>query len=206
MLQNIGFDLSGITGHLLHKTWMLQRTYNWHLMMPHDIGGNIGYLISQYCQEVRFGDYTMSELATMRYGAYQRFYAGLQDIDKVTLSFLVPIDNSVYSYFAGWSELIVDKRGYYHPKNEYKKNIYAIMYDRTSIQSTKFMMKGTFPITKVRADLSYRSEDVLRLNVTLSVDTIEPSSFIGSIREAATGLLGGAIGGVSKAAGNLFGG
>lgn len=188
-MQNIGFDLSGVGGNFLRRSWMLQRTFNWQLIMPHDFRGNLGFLVSQYCQDVDFGDYRMSELSTMRYGAYQRFYAGLQDISAVTLTFLVPVDNSVYDYFYAWSELIVDKQGYYHPKNEYKKNIFAIMYDRTGIQATKFTLKGVFPINKAAAGLSYSSEGILTLKMTLSVDSIEPSSFLGSIRSAVTGVV-----------------
>jgi len=189
MAQNIGFDLSGIGGSFLRRSWMLQRTFNWQLIMPHDFRGNLGFLVSQYCQDVDFGDYHMSELSMMRYGAYQRFYAGLQDISSVTLTFLVPVDNSVYDYFYSWSELIVDKRGYYYPKNTYKKNIFVMMYDGTGIQATKFTLKGVFPTNKAAAGLSYSSEGVLTLKMTLSVDSIEPSSFLGDVRSAVTGVV-----------------
>ena len=200
-MQTIGFDLAGIGGNLLRRTWLLQRTYNWQLIMPHDFKGNIGFLVSQYCQDVNFGDYTMSQLSMLRYGAYQRFYAGLQDISSVTLTFLVPVDNSVYDYFYSWSELILDAQGYYHPKNNYKKNIFAIMYDRTGIQATKFTLKGVFPINTVAAGLSYNSENILTLTMNLSIDSIEPSSFLGDIRSGVTGAIQGALGGVTGALG-----
>lgn len=194
MPQRIGFDLSGIGGNLLRRTWMLQRTFNWQLIMPHNFRGNVGFLVSQYCQEVRFGDYSMRDLSKVRYGPYQRSYPGLQDIDSAALTFLIPIDNSVYDYFYSWSELIVDVHGHYHPKNEYKKNIYIILYDRTSIQSTKFTLKGTFPKTKPRLSLSYASEGIVTLTVELSVDYVEVDSFIGTIREEVTNLLGNVAG------------
>ena len=201
MPQKIGFDLSSLGAGYLQKTWMLQRTFNWQLIMPRNFRGNIGFLVSQYCQDVSFGDYRMSELSTMRYGAYQRFYAGLQSIDSVTLTFLVPIDNSVYDYFYSWSELIVDVHGHYHPKNEYKHPIYIIMYDRTGIQATKFTLKGTFPINKAAAGLSYNSEGVLMLTMRMSVDSIEPSSFLGDIREGITNAIQGVVGKVGGALG-----
>jgi len=205
MPQRIGYDLSGIGGNFLRRTWMLQRTYNWQLIMPHNFRGNIGFLVSQYCQEVRFGDYSMREISKMRYGAKQRFYAGLQDIDSVTLTFLVPIDNSVYDYFYSWSELIVDARGYYYPKNNYKKTIYVILYDRTGIQSTKFILKGVFPKVKPKLALSYASEGIELLPMELSVDYIEPESFIGSIREGVTNLLGNVAGKVKDVIGSIGG-
>lgn len=193
-MQRIGFDLSGIGGNLLRKTWMLQRTYNWQLIMPHNFRGNIGFLVSQYCQDVRFGDYSMRELSKMRYGPYQRSYPGLQDIDSAILTFLVPVDNSVYDYFYSWNELIVDVHGHYHPKNEYKKNIYVILYDRTGVQSTKFVLKGAFPKMKPKLVLSYASEGITTLTMELSVDYIGVESFIGTIREEVTNLLGNIAG------------
>lgn len=200
-MQKIGFDLSGIGGNFLRRTWLLQRTFNWQLIMPHDFRGNIGFLVSQYCQDVNFGDYRMSELSTLRYGAYQRFYAGLQDISSVTLTFLVPIDNSVYDYFYSWSELILDVHGYYHPKNNYKKNIFVIMYDRTGVQATKFTLKGVFPVNKAAAGLSYSSENIVTLTMNLSVDSIEPGSFLGDIRSKVTGGIQNVAGGISGALG-----
>jgi len=203
-MQRIGYDLSGIGGSFFRKIWLLQRTYNWQLIMPHNIRGIIGFLVSQYCQDVRFGDYRMSELSRMRYGPYQRSYPGLHEIESVFLTFLVPIDNSVYDYFYSWYELMVDANGYYHPKNEYKKNIYIIMYDRTGVQSTKFTLKGAFPIMKPpKAVLSYASEGVLTFTVELSVDTIESESFIGAIREAATNILGGVVGKARNVLGSI---
>ncbi|MBE3139285.1 MAG: hypothetical protein IMZ53_01750 [Thermoplasmata archaeon] len=200
-MQNIGFDLSSVGGSFLRRTWMLQRTFNWQLIMPFDFKGNIGFLVSQYCQDVNFGDYSITTVSSMRYGAYQRFYAGLQDISTVTLTFLVPVDNSVYDYFYSWSNLIVDAQGHYSPKNVYKKTIFVMMYDRTGIQATKFALKGTFPLNKVAAGLSYGTEGIVTLTMTLSVDTIEPSSFLGDIRSAVTGVVQGVAKGVTGALG-----
>lgn len=202
-MQRIGFDLSGIGGNLLRKTWMLQRTFNWQLIMPHNFRGNIGFLVSQYCQDARFGDYSMRTLSKMQYGPYQRSYPGLQDIDSVVLTFLIPIDNSVYDYFYSWSELIVDARGHYHPKNEYKKNIYIIMYDRTGVQSTKFTLKGTFPKMKPKVALAYASESIVISTMELSVDYIEVGSFIGTIREEAINLVGNIAGKAKSILGSI---
>jgi len=203
MSQLLSYDLSGVAGNLLRRTWMLQRTYDWQLIMPHNFRGNIGFLVSQYCQDVRFGDYSMRELSILRYGSQQRSYSGLQNIETVTLTFLVPIDNSVYDYFYSWNELIIDVHGHYHPKNEYKRNIYVILYDRTGIQSTKFVLKGTFPIMKPKLVLSYASEAIATLTMELSVDCIEPESFIGSIREEAMNLVGDIAGKAKKMLGSI---
>ena len=172
-MQNLGLDLYGFGANYLTKIWMLQRTYNWQLMMPHDINGMLGYLVSQYCQGIKFGDYNLSDVSTLNYGAEQRFYAGLQSIDNVTLSFLKPTDNLVLSYFYGWYELMIDKDGHYYPKNNYKKNIYVILYNKLGLQSTKFELKGVFVKRKPVYNLTYAEEDILKLEVELSVDNIE---------------------------------
>lgn len=193
-MQTLGLDLSGWGRTAWSKIWVLQRQYIWQLIMPETIRGAIGYLVSQYCQDVRFGDYSMSEISSLRYGPWRRFYAGLHEIDTVTLTFLVPVDNSVYDYFSGWSELVVDEDGYYHPKNKYKKTIFVSLYDRSGVQSVKFTLKGVFPRMKPGFGLSYNSEGILTLPMVLSVDTIEASSLIGSIREGVVNFAGGIAG------------
>lgn len=193
-MQSLGFDLSGIGANLTTKIWMLQRTYNWQLLMPHNINGVLGYLVSQYCQDIRFGDYNISDVVTMKYGAQQRFYAGLQTISVVSASFVVSIDNSLLKYFYGWRELIIDKEGYYHPKNNYKKSIYVILYDRSGIESTKFELVGAFPRTNPIIDLSYASEEALRYRIDFSIDCIESSSLMGSIMGGVTNLAGSVAG------------
>lgn len=217
-MATLGFDLSGAGYSGLTKTWMLQRKYNWQLLLPHNINGNIGFFVSQYCQDIQFGDYGMSTLSQLKYGAFQRFYAGLQDINRVTATFLAPIDNSVLSYFHGWYHLMVDGDGNFYPKNHYKKSMFVAMYDRSYVESVRFELRGVFPVRKPTLDLSYSEEDVLRYVVELSVDRIEMTSLIGSIREGITsvagdmatqtvellGSAGGTIGGAVTASGNIL--
>jgi len=174
-VQNIGFDLHGFGANYLTKVWMLQRTFNWQLVMSHNISGMVGYLVSQYCQDVKFGDYNIATVSTLRYGSEQRFYAELQSIDAVDLTFLMPADGSVLTYFYGWYELMIDKEGYYYPKNHYKKDIYVILYGRTGIQTIKFRLKGAFPKKRPTYQLAYSEEDVLKVRIELSVDNIEVS-------------------------------
>lgn len=217
-MATLGFDLSGAGYSVLTKTWLLQRKYNWQLLLPHNINGNIGFLVSQYCQDVQFGDYGMSALSQLKYGAFQRFYAGMQDVSRVTAVFLAPVDNSVLSYFHGWYHLMVDSSGYYFPKNHYKKSMFVAMYDRSYVESVRFELKGAFPVRKPFVDLSYGVEDVLKYEVELSVDRIEMTSLIGSIREGITtvagdvatktiellGGAGGTVKGALTASGNIL--
>ena len=192
-MASFGLDLSGLGSTLITKTWHLQRAYNWQLMMPHNFGGTIGYLVSQFCQDVVFGDYSIAEMSTVKYGAFQRFYAGMQNIDAVTLLFLVPTDNSVTDYFYAWYEKAVDRYGYYSPSAAYKRSIYLMLYDQTKVESVRFKLKGCFPKSHPVVHPSYIDEGALIAQVTLSVDDVEPSSLIGDIR-----------GGITKAITGLF--
>ncbi len=189
-LQPLGYDLSGIAFSALSKTWLLQREYHWQLFMPHLINGVFGPFISVFCQDVRFGDYSISSLGKIQQGAFQRFYAGLQDISSINLTFITSVDNAVLDYFYGWYHLAIDEQGYYYPKNHYKKNIYVALYDRSGVESVRFNMKGVFPKNKPPIGVSYGSEGMLKLNVVLSVDIIEMFSMIGSIRGAVTNVIG----------------
>jgi hypothetical protein len=133
----------------------------------------------------------------------------MQDISRVTATFLAPVDNSVLSYFHGWYNLMVDSEGYYYPKNHYRKNMVIAMYDRSYVESVRFELRGAFPVRKPTVDLAYSDDDVLRYVVEFSVDRISMTSLIGSIREGITNvagdmatktveLLGGAGGTVGK--------
>lgn len=196
--QPIGFDLSGISFAASSKNWMLQRQFNWQLFMPHTINGVFGPTVSSFCQDIKFGNYSIQTLEKMQQGAFQRFYAGLQSIEGVSISFITSVDNSVLDYFYGWYNLMVDEEGFYYPKHDYAKQIYVSLYDRSGLESARFTLKGCFPKNKPSIPLSYSSEDVLRLNINLSVDSVEMYSLIGSVKGAIQGVLGGAVEKVKK--------
>lgn len=181
-MASFGIDLAGLGSTLITKTWHLQRAFDWQLMMLHNFGGALGYLVSQFCQDITFRDYSVVELSTMKYGAYQRFYAGIQSIEAITLIFLVPTDNSVMDYFYAWYEHMIDKQGYYYPKDNYKRDVYIMLYDRTKLESIRFRLTGCFPMSHPTVHPSYADEGMMMAQVTLSVDRVEPSSLIGSIR------------------------
>lgn len=194
MLENIvpklGYDVSGVGASLKTRTWMLQRTYEWQLLMPHVFSGVVGLAASQYCQDIEFGDYSITEVP-MKHGAFQRFYAGIANIDVVTLTFLKSIDNVVLDYFRAWYNKIVDEDGYYSPKNNYKRNVYVILYDRTGKGSVYFRLVGAFPLFRMpRIRASWADENVLRVLIRLRVDNVESYSIISGIRWGVSNILG----------------
>lgn len=183
--MSFGLDISGLGFFPTSKVWDLQRAYKWSLLMPSNFSGVIGYLVSQYCQDITFGDYSISELSILKSGAFQRFYAGLQTIDSVTLIFLVPSDNSLRDYFYGWYEKMIDKKGYYYPKLNYKRDIYLMFYDQMEVQSVRFLMRGCFPKTHLVEHPSYTEEGVLTAQITLSIDKLEPTGGYQSVARSA---------------------
>jgi len=194
-MATFGFDLASLGSTLITKTWHLQRSYNWGLLMPMDFGGTLGYLVSQFCQDISFDDYRVSELSKRKHGAFERFYAGMQSIESVTLQFLVPVDNSVMDFFYAWYERVIDKDGYYYPKSNYKKSIFVMFYDQTKIESVRFELKGCFPKSHPKVHPSFTEEGVMIAEIILSIDSVEPSSLIGDIRAGITNAIGSIVGG-----------
>lgn len=196
MSNTLGFDLSGLAFSGLSKTWELQRKFNWQLFLPHTFNGSFGPFLSQHCQDVKIGDYGISDLANMNYGAFQRYYAGQQTIEGTTLTFVSPVDNAVLDYFHGWYEKAIDRYGYYYPKMNYARTIYVALYQRSGLESCRFELRGAFPTGRPSLDLSYADEDMVKFTVNLSVDKVVVSSLIGSIRGAIVGAIGGIAEGI----------
>ncbi len=190
-LQDLPFDFSGLGIRAAAKVWMLQRKYLWQLFLPSTINNVLGYGVSQFCQEVAFGPYALSDVMRMQQGAFMRFYAGLQDIKTVNLMFLLPSDNTVLDYFYGWYHLMIDEQGYHYPKKHYSKQAFVSLYDRSGIETVKFIMKGAFPLAKPPISASFGTNDVQSVAISLSVDNIEMWSLAGAARNSLADLLGG---------------
>jgi hypothetical protein len=69
-------------------------------------------------------------------------------------------------------------------------DIYVAMYDRSGVESVRLELKGAFPTNKPTIEAAYDAEDALRLGVVLSVDHIETTSLIGSVRSGITNIVG----------------
>jgi len=193
-MGDIGSDLFRLGADLsVSRKWDLQRSFTWRLLMLETFNGVLGDYVSQYCQDIIFGDYSMSELSIQKYGAFQRFYAGIQSIDVVDLTFLIPTDNSVQAYFYGWYDRIVDTKGFYSPKSFYRKDVYFLLSDQTGSMTSAYRFRGMFPKTHPKVHPSYESDDVLKATVSLSVDSIELTSLTGVLHKKAVGSLGNVV-------------
>jgi len=193
-MKNIGLDLSKLgAAPSVTSKWDLQRAFTWRLFMLASFNGVLGYYVSQYCQDIVFGDYAMSELSMRKHGAFQRYYAGIQAIEAVDLVFLLPTDSSVQDYFYGWYERIIDRQGYYHPKIEYSRDMYLLLSDQSGSMTSTYRFKGAFPKNHLRIHPSYEIDDVMKASISLSVDGIVPTSLLGTIRKGAMDLLGNVV-------------
>lgn len=160
---------------LLDPNFFPQRKYNWELLMPNDFGGIFGVSVANMCQDISFGDYSMNQLSEMRYGAEQRFYAGLLSINKVKMTFIKSEQNEVYQYFYAWGQKIISPQGHYYPKKSYAKDVYVKLKSNSQYTTTQFKFKGAFPVTFPTLDLSYKSNEILEFTIELAVDKIEIS-------------------------------
>jgi hypothetical protein len=152
----------------------------WEVMLP-DIGGISGTLLSTYCQDIKFGDYGMEEVASLKYGAFRAKYAGELDIPDLTLTFLRPVPDQVTAYFYAWRHLIVTDDGFYNPKGNYARSIYFYLYDTTGAIANKIQLVGCFPKDLPGWDFSYESENVSKLTITISVDRMAFGEFVSPV-------------------------
>lgn len=161
----------------------IQREYNWEVLLP-SFGLVVdGYAISKYCQDIKFGQYSIKEYTDIRKTNLHTYFPGDMTIEEVSLSFVVPVPDIVSAYFYQWKRRIISSKGFYYPSSNYKKYVYVMLYDRTGIPSNLLMLKGAFPLTFPGYDLRYAGEKELRYTIRLKVDDIElnPARVLGAI-------------------------
>ena len=167
-----GYDLA-----FLRTALKPQRTYNWEIMLP-DMGIIPGIVVSMACQDVKFGDYNIADVDRLRYGAYESKFPGLMEIQDVQFTFIKPIPDIVSAYFYAWRNLIVDQAGYYGKKSDYARKINIYLYDTTGMISNNIQLVGVFPRTLPTYDLSYSTEEIVRLVITCNVDRMSFGEYV----------------------------
>jgi hypothetical protein len=158
----------GIVNADITKEWRLQRSYLWELRLPFENGLEV----AKYCQNVKFGDYSMTEPSTIRYGAFQAHYAGYLTVEKIQISFLRPIPDIITPYLHNWRAKIVDDAGFFHPKQDYVGDIHVYMFDSDGSETGHVRFHKAFPTEFPGYDLSYNSNDIVKLTTVFQVDRI----------------------------------
>ena len=168
----------------------LQRTYNWDVLLP-DISsifgksqgvlgavgkileGVQGFAIAQFCQSVNFGDYSINQLARMRYGPYQANFPGLFEVENVRMTFLKPMPDIVSMYFYAWKKLMISESGLYSVKTKYQKTLYVRFLDSTGISIQRYKLIGCFPVSFPSYSLDFERNGIERVSIDFAVDKIE---------------------------------
>ena len=169
----------GYSVDLLGKSWKLQRSYLFELLLP-DLKGISGLDIGVYCQDVKFGDYGMTDMVAVMYGSKRKGYAGFFQIPPMTATFIKPIPDLVSEYFYQWKGLITDDSGAYYPKTNYALNAYVKLYDRDGSESGTYKLLGVFPKTLPSHNLSYVEESVVKFEIEFNVDDIQRTGAVAS--------------------------
>jgi len=164
-----------------------QRTYNWDVFFFYSMGGIRGELLSKFCQDIKFGGYSISDIVELRKGGRQEFYPGAMDINIVTMTFVIPSPDIVGKFFQSWRELIVDRQGFYGVKNVYAKNIYVWVEGNNYFPSSRYVLKKAFPLDVPTFDLSYGEEGVLRYSINFKVDRVELAGIVDTVTDFVTG-------------------
>lgn len=168
---------------VLSKTgW--QREFNFAVKMP-DIEGFPGILVGIYCQSFDFGSYNVESINKIRYGAFRKGFVGALGIKEAKAVFLQPFPDIVSAYFNKWKHLMVNERGLFYPKNHYRKDIYVIEVDRSSVPGAIFKLSGCFPLTFPERSLG-QEERVASFEISFNVDSV-----VDLLEEKVNSVLGG---------------
>ena len=167
-----GYDLA-----FLRTALKPQRSYNWEIMLP-SIGIIPGIVVSMLCQDIKFGDYNIADVDRLRYGAFESKFPGLMEIQDVQFTFIKPIPDLVSAYFYAWRKMIIDDAGYYGVKSEYSKKVSIYLYDTTGMISNNISLVGVFPKTLPVYDLSYSTEEIVKLSITCNVDRMSFGEYV----------------------------
>ena len=154
----------------------MQRSYEWDLFFPNSFGLLGGVALSKYIQDVRFGNYKMTDIRMIREGAYQSFYAGLMTIDSFTVTFAKGVPDLVYDWLVNWKNLIITPEGYYNPKRVYAKSVFLILGTNNilhTILGNRVKFYNVFPKNLPSHSLSYASNDIVKYDVEFSTSRVE---------------------------------
>lgn len=165
----------GMVANMVNGKDKFQRTYNWELLLP-GIGILSPEIMGRYIQEVSFGEYSIDEVTKLRYGGEQRGHAGTFSIPRMTVKFLKPVPDLVYTYLMLWKDMIVDSNGFFSAKSKYALPGYIIMFDTTGKQSGSYKVVNMFPLKFPTHSLSYAESSIVSYTVEFNVDRLETLS------------------------------
>lgn len=153
------------------------------------MGGIRGELLSKFCVDINFGDYSLQDLIELRWGGKSEFFPGTMRIDQVSMTFVVPNPDIVGMFFQAWRNKILTPQGFYGVKFDYMRNIYVWLETTNYFPISRFVLKRAYPLTVPSFKMSYDEENVLRYTITMSVDRVETAGIGGEVGDFVTNLL-----------------
>ena len=185
------------------RSW--QRAYNWELLMPM-VGAVPGELLAPCIQAIDYSQYSMSEAAKMRDGAYSRYAVGNMDKKEFTITFLETEEGIVQIYLNVWKNLMIDSQGLWKNKlgnGGYAKGIYLTYLTSGGIPLRTVAFINAWPLKFYEAKLDYGSNELVKLTIPFQCDTIQEFSVGGLIEQGAEAVFEGVKQGVAGL-GNLL--
>ena len=149
-----------------------QRDYNWEILFPRSVGLISGIAISKYCKRVAFGNSNIERVGHYQVGAKKKFVPEGMVADRMSLTFLSPFPDLVQDYFVKWRDMTIGPSGDYSVQSSYKMNVFIQLYTQQGITSNILHVTGVFPVKVPSYNLAYANEDILKYEITLSMDDL----------------------------------
>ena len=161
-----GFNVQGISPSL--KDAMPFRSYRWRLVT---LGEQTFKEELKYVKSITLPQYTMTKLEEVSPSGLTYKYASGISWNDVSVTFYDTI--GIYNKIKEWSDTIWNENTGLQPASEYKKDSLFELTDNNGDTKQTFKLKNSWPASVNHSALSYDSNDMKTIEVTLSYDWSE---------------------------------
>jgi hypothetical protein len=145
-----------------------QRSYAWQIELP--IGGEV---IKMAASSVT-GVTETNEPIELHYGNEVRFVAGKARFDSMQVVIRDMVDENVAQIVDDWRRKVYDpKTGKVNRATAYKVEGDLILMDTTGQARARYHLIGVWPSSVNFGDLDYESNDLVRIQVVMTIDKAE---------------------------------
>ena len=157
----------------------LQRTYNWSYRSTKLLIGHADLYLTDI-------DHPAFQYENM--GEYRGFISSRKKPTEINMTFLETDRHLISSLLYFWDSLKYNKdTGIHYPKAVYEDQGILMYTGGGDSQQTPrrryYTLTGVYPINRSPISLSYGTNDVMRIQATFNVDTIEPQEAANIIAE-----------------------
>lgn len=151
----------------------LQRSYMWAVALPPEVDASLANPVSDMCRNVAFHGGVKYEVKQMKAGVYTLASQSKQFVNQITMHFLAPFPDFVYTYFRKWIDLSVSVKGAYRPKSGYAFSFDILQIGVDGVVRDKGRLFNAFPTNLAKDDLSFEAGKILNWTVQFSIDRVE---------------------------------